>query len=313
MTVDYLLIMNLNSKKYPAKVLLFGEYSIIKGNSALAFPLIEYFGNWAFDNHVDNDNLKKWTTYINKIQQANPVDFQIDTNRFYNDLSKGLFFKSNIPMGYGVGSSGALCAALYDEYSVKNKRLPAKNDTIFTLKRIFQDLENFFHGSSSGVDPLICYINQPLLLKGKAEADLINLKKPTNNGGAVFLLNTQQPRQTEPLVHFFLEQLKKEDFEKAFENEWCIYNENMISAFLNQDYADFFNNLQQLSQFQFKYLPPMIPKGFENIWETSLEHQQFTLKLCGAGGGGFLLGFTEDWETTKDLLGKQEIIKILDL
>jgi len=305
--------MNLNLKKYPAKVLLFGEYSIIKGQSALAFPLAEYTGNWAFKDNVDNENLKKWTIYINKIQQVNSADFQINTNRFYADLSKGLFFNSNIPMGYGVGSSGALCAALYDEYSVQNKRLPVKNDTIFTLKQIFQDLENFFHGSSSGIDPLICYINQPLLLKGKTEANLIDLKAPTHNGGAVFLLNTKQPRQTEPLVHFFLEQLKKEAFENAFENEWCVYNENIISTFLNQDYDVFFNNLQLLSEFQFKYLPPMIPKGFENIWEASLKHQQFTLKLCGAGGGGFLLGFTKDWAAAQNLLKNQEIIKILDL
>lgn len=305
--------MNLKLKKYPAKILLFGEYSIIKDSSALAFPLMEYSGNWDFDSNVNNKNLKDWTIYIKKIQQANIIDFQIDTNQFANDLSNGLYFKSNIPMGYGVGSSGALCAALYDEYSIENKRLAPKNDTIFTLKRIFQTLENFFHGSSSGVDPLICYINQPLLLKGKSEANLITLKKPTNNGGAIFLLNTLQPRQTEPLVNFFLEQLKDELFEKAFESEWCIYNENIISAFLNQDYTQLFKNLQLLSEFQFQHLPPMIPKGFETIWKESLTHQQFTLKLCGAGGGGFLLGFTENWETTKNLLNKQEIVKILDL
>ena len=110
-----------------------------------------------------------------------------------------------------------------------------------------------------------------------------------------------------------MEQLKDELFEKAFESEWCVYNENIISAFLNQDYTQLFKNLQLLSEFQFQHLPPMIPKGFETIWKESLTHQQFTLKLCGAGGGGFLLGFTENWETTKNLLNKQEIVKILDL
>ena len=35
--------------------------------------------------------------------------------------------------------------------------------------------------------------------------------------------------------------------------------------------------------------------------------------ITSAGGGGFLLGFTENWETTKNLLNKQEIVKILDL
>lgn len=305
--------MILDSKKYPAKVLLFGEYSIIKDGSALAFPLTAFSGNWAFDVDINNDNLRSWADYITRIQQTSKVDFQIDTQRFINDLSNGLYFDSDIPMGYGVGSSGALCAALYDKYSQKAAKLIPNNDTILTLKRIFQTLENFFHGSSSGIDPLICYINQPLLLKSKTNTSLIDLQSPKNNGGAIFLLNTQQSRQTEPLVNFFLEQLKSKAFKEKFEAEWCVYNENIITTFLEQKYDVLFKNLQLLSQFQFQNLPPMIPKGYKNIWEESLYHQIFTFKLCGAGGGGFLLGFTRNWEETNQLLHNQEIIKILDL
>jgi mevalonate kinase len=32
------------------------------------------------------------------------------------------------------------------------------------------------------------------------------------------------------------------------------------------------------------------------LWETGLETGDFCLKICGAGGGGFLLGFAKDWE-----------------
>jgi mevalonate kinase len=34
-----------------------------------------------------------------------------------------LFFDSNIPQGYGVGSSGALVAAIFEKYSVIKKIL----------------------------------------------------------------------------------------------------------------------------------------------------------------------------------------------
>lgn len=300
-------------KKYSAKILLFGEYSIIKGGAALAFPLQNYSGHWHFDNNSNNENLFAWANYIDKIQQVKTVDFQINTQRFRKDLEKGLYFKSDIPIGFGVGSSGALCAALYDEYSVEGTTIVAKNETIFTLKQIFQSLENFFHGSSSGIDPLICYLNAPLLLKGKTNASLISLKSSNKNNSAVFLLNTQQPRQTEPLVNFFLEQLKGDIFTEKFENEWCLYNENVVQAFLNKNYTVFFKNLNLLSKFQFEYLPPMIPKGFATIWEKSLQSNIFTLKLCGAGGGGFLLGFTEDWAATQQILSDKTVIKIMDL
>jgi mevalonate kinase len=306
--------MNNTSRKYNSKVLLFGEYSIIKGSSALAFAFDKYAGSWDFDTSVDNTILQNWLQYINEEH----INFEgllfIDVKRFEADLLRGLYFKSEIPIGYGVGSSGALCAAFYNEYSFEDKRLAPNHNNIEALKSIFQTLEHFFHGSSSGVDPLICYFNQPLLLKGKAEAELITFNPPTNKGGMAFLLNTKQPRQTEPLVNYFLQKLQNKEFEAAFEKEWCVYNEKMIAAFLNQDYDVFFEHLQLLSAFQFEHLPPMIPKGFEKLWEASLRHQAFTLKLCGAGGGGFLLGFTRDTYSTLMALSKEfEVIKILDL
>ncbi len=35
------------------------------------------------------------------------------------------------------------------------------------------------------------------------------------------------------------------------------------------------------------------------LWEKGISDSTYTLKLCGSGGGGFLLGFTRDFEETK--------------
>lgn len=295
-------------KTYAAKVLLFGEYTIIKGTAALAFPLNVYQGRWSYNLDVENENLKKWSEYIDK--QGFIDNFQFDKERFDAELSKGLYFESNIPIGYGVGSSGALCAALFEEFSISKTPFSINENAIFNLKMVFQTLENFFHGSSSGIDPLICYLKKPLLLKGKNEAEVIDLKRSKKGGGAVFLLDTKQARQTEPLVNFFLESLKKEAFNKKIEEELCVYNQKAIDAFLNQNEATLFENVALISKFQYEYFPPMIPKGFENLWAESLVHNLFNLKLCGAGGGGFILGFTQNWEETKDILKDFDLIKI---
>ena len=40
----------------------------------------------------------------------------------------------------------------------------------------------------------------------------------------------------------------------------------------------------------------MIPESIKHVWQKGLETDNFYLKLCGSGGGGFLLGFTADYE-----------------
>ena len=38
----------------------------------------------------------------------------------------------------------------------------------------------------------------------------------------------------------------------------------------------------------------MIPKEFLDTWSQGLETGKFCLKLCGAGGGGMILGLLAD-------------------
>jgi mevalonate kinase len=47
---------------------------------------------------------------------------------------------------------------------------------------------------------------------------------------------------------------------------------------------------------------PMIPKAFHKIWKNGIESNAYYLKLCGSGGGGYILGFTEDYDQAKVLL-----------
>ena len=51
--------------------------------------------------------------------------------------NNGLFFKSNIPQGYGLGSSGAMVAAFYDRYA-KKKISPNEKLTKIKLQKLSQ-------------------------------------------------------------------------------------------------------------------------------------------------------------------------------
>ena len=46
----------------------------------------------------------------------------------------------------------------------------------------------------------------------------------------------------------------------------------------------------------------MIPSEFHELWKKGIETNTYYLKLCGSGGGGFMLGFTKDYEATKKAL-----------
>ena len=71
-----------------------------------------------------------------------------------------------------------------------------------------------------------------------------------------------------------------------------------------------FKNTKQLSKVVLNNFKPMIPKKFHQIWASGIESNAYYLKLCGSGGGGYILGFTENLERAKKALSafKLEIV-----
>jgi mevalonate kinase len=65
------------------------------------------------------------------------------------DFEKGWSFNSSIPIGHGVGSSGAYVAAVYDRYLAGKKHFDYASPST-----TMANMEAFFHGSSSGMDPV---------------------------------------------------------------------------------------------------------------------------------------------------------------
>ena len=46
----------------------------------------------------------------------------------------------------------------------------------------------------------------------------------------------------------------------------------------------------------------MIPAQFHGLWKKGLETNAYYLKLCGSGGGGYVLGFTKDLKAAQKAL-----------
>src|SRR5688572_24544927 len=197
----------------------------------LAAPVEHYHGLFKFgdlkDKHIreSNGSLELFANYIIHHEE---IASQYDTNQFLDDIDEGLYFDSNIPQGYGLGSSGALVAAIYHQYK-KNRN---KNYTVTELKKDLAALESYFHGKSSGLDAVVCYLNKAVLVANGEIKEAFDLKKSEQPAFKVFLLNTQIARSTSTYVNLFLEKCKDAKFLEVVQKSLIPANDIAIESFI---------------------------------------------------------------------------------
>lgn len=317
----------MTNRSFHSKILLFGEYSIIMQSQALAMPYSLFEGRLAFKgqgSHIDAE-LKSFVQHAKKIAQSPQGPYELDATSLEFDVGQGLYFESTIPQGFGVGSSGALCAALFDRY-VSDTRIKGKNkqdqearknpklldrQEVLLLKNFFSQMESHFHGTSSGIDPLISYLDQSLLIRGADDLGAVTLPQYASGEGALFLLNTARTRRTEPLVNLFLEKCKNDSFKALCQETLIPLTHRCITHFLEGQTKQLWENFKQLSLFQYQHFNPMIPKLFDDLWAQGHNEGLYSLKLCGAGGGGFLLGMAYDFKAALPAFKGQEVRPLL--
>lgn len=291
-----------------SKILLFGEYGIIKDSKGLSIPYNFFKGALKTEENdsavaqKSNQALRNFAAYLAEIDH-NIVIFDIAS--LNADLEEGMYFDSSIPQGYGVGSSGALVAAIYDKYG-QNKITILENLTrekLLQLKTIFSQMESFFHGKSSGLDPLNSYLSIPILINSHDNIEATGIPTQSFDGkGAVFLLDSGIVGETAPMVHIFMENLKDKGFRKMLKDEFVKYTDACVENFLGGDIKSLFTNTKQLSKIVLNNFKPMIPEQFHGLWQQGIDSNDYYLKLCGSGGGGYILGFTENIDKARESL-----------
>jgi len=294
-----------------SKILLFGEYGIIKDSKGLSIPYNFYNGALKIDENntvitkKSNANLKRFVSYLEELQEKRPSLVSFDFETLKADIENGLYFDSSIPQGYGVGSSGALVAAIYDKYAVDKITILENltREKLLVLKSIFSEMESFFHGKSSGLDPLNSYLSLPILINSKDNIEPAGIPSQTKSGkNAVFLLDSGFTGETAPMVQIFMENMKVEGFRNMLKNQFVKHTDACVDNFLQGDVTSLFSNIKQLSKVVLDNFKPMIPQEFHSLWKNGIETNAYYLKLCGSGGGGYMLGFTEDIDQARSAL-----------
>ncbi|MCK9639429.1 MAG: hypothetical protein M0R39_05920 [Prolixibacteraceae bacterium] len=281
---------------FPAKILLFGEYGILLNSKALSIPYPRFSGRLRMmdrstakhntEEAGSNASLKSLLRYF--ILNSNKVSF-LRLDQFQEDVSMGIYFDSSIPPCSGLGSSGALTAALYHKY--------ASDTSLNDYQKIQSDLaeiEACFHGISSGIDPLTSLINGALLIENR----YTTVTKPDLtaffNTYSLFLINAHSTGNTGDLVTYFMEQYQEKEFRTKIDKEYIPAINQTIDSLLAKDFSSFPTHLARYSQFQLSHFKKMVPESMRKYFSDGLESGDFYLKLCGSGGGGYLLAISPD-------------------
>ena len=281
---------------YPAKIILFGEYGIILNSKALAIPYPHFSGRLCFSDNL-KDKLSKMDVESNMALKRLYSYFKETTDQFQflnlkdfeEDIINGLYFDSSIPSGSGLGSSGALTAAIYNRYA-NNK----DQDDHQMVKNNLATMESCFHGVSSGIDPFISWLRKPLLLENKNSINSSVDLSPFLSTYTLFLINTHSKGNTGILVNRFLEHYEMTDFKEKIDKEYIPVINQTIDALVAADFDKFDKFLRQYSQFQILHLKEMIPLKMTEYFNHGIESKDFYLKICGSGGGGFILGISRN-------------------
>jgi|TARA_B100000003_G_scaffold190402_1_gene188442 mevalonate kinase len=291
-----------------AKILLFGEYGIIKDAKGLSIPYNFYKGALKISdtkNKKAQSSNQKLSEFVDFLEQINSTLVTFNIKQLREDLAKGLYFDSSIPQGYGIGSSGALVAAIYDRYA--NNRITIlenlTRDKLLKLKEIFGQMESFFHGKSSGLDPLNSFLSLPILIHSKDVLEPTGIpSQPQAGKGAVFLIDSGSMGETAPMVNLFMQNMESPSFRKMIKEQFISYSDRCVEHFLTGDIKSLFGDLKRLSKTVLTHFKPMIPEQFHSLWKTGIDTNAYYLKLCGSGGGGYILGFTEDISKAQSVL-----------
>lgn len=265
-------------RTYPAKLLLFGEYTVLNGSQALAVPLHAWFGQWV-RNVGQTDDDPAIIDYAEWLVKEGMITKEVERTML-DDHRAGWRYAANIPIGYGLGSSGAFVAALYDRYVAG----PGDASPMAIMAR----MEGYFHGTSSGMDPMVA-LTAMAAYKDEAGASHMIEDPGWPAGMHVYLLDSGIGRSTAPLVVTYKAMCADPLFLGQVRHELRPMVELAIHAYLQQAPDLLQQAVAAISLFQYMHFRAMIPPAVEARWDALSAMPGVHVKLCGAGGGGFFL------------------------
>lgn len=131
------------------KWILAGEHAVLRGSPALVFPVVGKSLRLSYLEEGEGIHVEFSGDNGNELRLLfwGVIEKAIELTGQKRESIRGSFFiHNNIPVGAGLGASAALCVALGRWFHWKDLVPEA------SLQEFCRQLENLFHGESSGVD-----------------------------------------------------------------------------------------------------------------------------------------------------------------
>ncbi len=279
----------MDSISFNSKILLFGEYGIMHDSNALSIPYKKFNGSLSKSNHLSEDqkisnrNIESLYKYIIQEDYLNDI---INSDNLKEEIDSGLYFDSNIPIGSGLGSSGALVSSIISRYS----KVDLKSFSNSEIKKIMSLVESKFHGNSSGFDPAVSYFNKPMLYSNQK---IKLIERIAFKDFKVYIIDSQIDSSTKKMIKVFEDKISKSEF-RLFFNSKFINNTNQCIDHLINTSKLFRDSVKELSNDTLHNFQEMIPEKLKNKWKEGIKNDSYYMKLCGSGGGGFFLAYDFD-------------------
>jgi len=143
------------SIEVPAKWVLTGEHSVLRGRSALAFPFSRYTLKLSYRDQAGfSITPNPFQSQILKLVERSLRFLKLPESAF---PSGEIEITSGIPIGAGLGSSAALCAAIARVVIWKTR------SDLSLWVPLATHLEDVFHGKSSGMDVNVIVRGAPVV------------------------------------------------------------------------------------------------------------------------------------------------------
>ncbi len=272
------------------KWILAGEHSVLRGSSALVFPLQSKSLKISYIE--DSSPLRLEVISENKAELKGAALGIIDTSfeslgLEKNQLKGTLSLINSIPVGAGLGASASLCVAM-SEWLSWLKLLPKEDVFVFSKK-----LEDLFHGQSSGLDISVVMQKTPLSFSIKKGYEKISLKwKPY-----LFLSYTGHKGSTVDCVSSVVELIhKKPEWGRSLDEQMSEAVSLCYRALIGESES---NRLADLSRSLNKAYGcfkswGLIDDRMDSHIRWLRENGAIAVKPTGSGGGGFVLSLWLD-------------------
>lgn len=287
------------------KWILAGEHSVLRGSHALVFPLPSLGLSLTYQDS-SSDLVAQFSGLTGESYQLlfyGLVDKALDIlGRPRGSIKGSVQLKSTLPLGNGLGASAALCSVVGLWFADLGWVDRAK------LEPFCRELENLFHGESSGVDVAVVLSGKPLYFSRFGNSEFLNITwkphlylSPSGEKGLTHICvqKVKDLIQTNPVLGHKIDEKMSDAVEKL---KTLITNNNPTNNLNRDEFVIVLNQAQQCFQEW-----GLVDGALEREMKHILSLGALATKPTGSGAGGYVLSLWSE-KPSSEIIDQGQLI-----